>query len=39
MSKQADWKTRQQTEHVLPVTELTTNATRDSIITNNYTYI
>jgi Ca2+/Na+ antiporter len=39
MSKQADWKTWQQTEHVLPVTELTTNATGDSIITNNYTYI
>ncbi|MEO6903702.1 MAG: MFS transporter [Bacteroidia bacterium] len=39
MAKQADWKTWQQTEHVLPVTELKMNTAGDSLFTNTYNYL
>lgn len=39
MAKQADWKTWQQTEQVVPVTSLKINETGDSLITNTYTYL
>lgn len=39
MAKQADWKTWQQTEQVLPVTALKLNEAGDSLFTKTYTYI
>lgn len=39
MAKQADWKTWQQTEQVVPVTTLKRTEAGDSLFTNTYTYL
>ncbi len=39
MAKQADWKTWQQAEHVLPVTTSKLTEAGDSLLINTYTYL